>query len=162
LGPAEAACAERASGHRAARALASMRRPLKTQFSALRASFRQQWQPQGGIDDTLIDALSLAHTNSLAWSARLHVLSTTEAKQEVRGRTRSGKWSPPRAEAAAWIEQAAQMAERFHRLFLRSLRALQDYRRGPAPRVAIGTAGQVNIGSEQVNVTAVPPVTTEP
>jgi hypothetical protein len=46
------------------------------------------------------------------------------------------------------------MVERFHRLFLRSLRALQDYRRGPAPRVAIGNVGQVNVGSEQVNVGA--------
>jgi hypothetical protein len=136
--------------------------PWSTQFLALRNGFREQWQPRGGIEDALLDSMTIAYISYLTWTARLHVLSTTEVKQEDRDLARRGEWSPPQAEAAAWIEQAAQMAERFHRLILRSLRALQDYRRGPAPRVAIATAGQVNVGSEQVNVTAVPPVTTEP
>jgi hypothetical protein len=146
---------ELASGQRAARTLREQTAPYeRAQFLALRASFRAQWQPQGGIEDALIDSLALAYTNYLTWSARLHVLSTTEAKHEDGDLSRTGEWSPPRVETAAWIEQAAAMMERFHRLFLRTLRALQDYRRGPAPRVAIGTAGQVNVGTKQLNVGA--------
>ena len=47
--------------------------PWSTQFLALRDSFRAQWQPQGGIEDALIDSLALAHTNYLTWTARFHV-----------------------------------------------------------------------------------------
>ena len=102
--------------------------------------------------------LALAYSEYLYWSARLQVLSTSEAKQEERELKQSGEWSPPRMEVGEWIEQAARMAERFHKTFLRTLRALQDFRRGPAPRVAISQAGQVNVGAEQVNVAA-PPAT---
>lgn len=50
------------------------------------------------------------------------------------------------------LEHAAQMAERFNRLFLRTLRSLRDLRRY-AP-VIIQNAQQVNVGSQQLNVTA--------
>ncbi len=43
------------------------------------------------------------------------------------------------------------MADRFNRLFLRTLRALRDLRRY-APSVTVQHAGQVNIGGQQVNV----------
>ena len=43
------------------------------------------------------------------------------------------------------------MMERFHKLFLRTLRALQDLRRH-SPPVIVQNAGQVNVGSRQVNV----------
>jgi hypothetical protein len=43
------------------------------------------------------------------------------------------------------------MVERWNRVFLRTLRALRDFRRY-APTVMIQNAGQVNIGSQQVNV----------
>jgi hypothetical protein len=43
------------------------------------------------------------------------------------------------------------MVERCHRLYLRTLGALQDLRRRPP--VVVRRAGQVNIGGQQVNVT---------
>ena len=43
------------------------------------------------------------------------------------------------------------MADRFNRLFLRTLRALRDLRRY-APPVIVQNAGQVNVGAQQVNV----------
>jgi hypothetical protein len=52
-------------------------------------------------------------------------------------------------------EQAARMVERFHRLFLRTVRALQDLRR-QAPPVVVRRAAQVNIGQQQVNMAAAP------
>ncbi len=45
------------------------------------------------------------------------------------------------------------MADRFHRMFLRTLRALRDFRRYAGP-VIVQQAGQVNIGDQLVNVAA--------
>jgi hypothetical protein len=44
-----------------------------------------------------------------------------------------------------------EMAERWNRMFLRTLRALRELRRY-APTITIQNAGQVNIGSQQLNV----------
>jgi hypothetical protein len=38
-------------------------------------------------------------------------------------------------------------------MMLRNLKALSDLQRAPAPSVAIGTVQQVNVASQQVNVT---------
>jgi hypothetical protein len=46
------------------------------------------------------------------------------------------------------------MVERFNRLFLRTLRALRDYRRYTGPPVLVQHAGQVNVAQQQVNVSA--------
>jgi hypothetical protein len=51
------------------------------------------------------------------------------------------------------IEQAGAMVDRFNRIFLRTLRALRDLRRGPQP-VLVQNAQQVNVGQQQVNVAA--------
>jgi hypothetical protein len=58
------------------------------------------------------------------------------------------KWLPPRVTEA--LEQAFGMAVRWNRLFLGTLRALQDLRRS-APTAMIQNAGQVHIGGQQVN-----------
>ena len=49
------------------------------------------------------------------------------------------------------LEQSAALADRFHRMFLRSLRALRDLRRYSSP-VVVQRAGQVNVGGQQINV----------
>jgi hypothetical protein len=57
-------------------------------------------------------------------------------------------------------EQLLPLQERANRMMLRNLKALADLRRAPAPAVAIGQAGQVNLGhGAQINVSrdAVPP-----
>jgi hypothetical protein len=58
---------------------------------------------------------------------------------------------PPRLSDAEAAEQAAAMMERCHRMYLRTLRALQDQRRCVQP-IIVRRAGQVNIGQQQVNV----------
>jgi hypothetical protein len=50
-------------------------------------------------------------------------------------------------------EQLLPLQERANRMTLRTLKALAELRRAPAPAVAINQAGQVNVGSQQVNVT---------
>jgi hypothetical protein len=49
------------------------------------------------------------------------------------------------------MERAAAMADRFNRIFLRTLRALRDLRRYATP-VVVQNAGQVNVAGQQVNI----------
>jgi hypothetical protein len=53
---------------------------------------------------------------------------------------------------ARLAEEMLPLQERANRMMLRNLKALADLRRAPAPSVAIGQAGQVNVGAQQVNV----------
>jgi hypothetical protein len=52
---------------------------------------------------------------------------------------------------AETLRRAAGMVERLHRLYLRTLRALQDQRRLQPPLV-VRRAGQVNVAHQQINV----------
>jgi hypothetical protein len=54
---------------------------------------------------------------------------------------------------AETLGRAAGMVERCHRLYLRSLRALQDQRR-LQPLVVVRRSGQVNVAQQQINVAA--------
>ncbi len=54
---------------------------------------------------------------------------------------------------ARLAEELLPLQERANRMVVRNLKALADLRRAPAPSVAIGQAGQVNVGAQQVNVT---------
>ncbi len=54
---------------------------------------------------------------------------------------------------ARLAEELLPLQERANRMVVRNLKALADLRRTPAPAVAIGQAGQVNVGAQQVNVT---------
>jgi hypothetical protein len=49
-------------------------------------------------------------------------------------------------------EQLLPLHERASRMTLRTLKALAELQRGPAPSVAIGQAEQVNVGTQQVNL----------
>lgn len=48
-------------------------------------------------------------------------------------------------------EQLVPLLDRSNRMMLRNLKALQARRGGPMPSVSIGSAGQVNVATEQVN-----------
>ncbi len=52
---------------------------------------------------------------------------------------------------AAARSEAMDFVERFHRLFLRTLRALDDHRRRTP--VMVQNASQVNVAERQVNIT---------
>ncbi|MFL5760620.1 MAG: hypothetical protein ACJ789_12910 [Thermomicrobiales bacterium] len=90
----------------------------------------------------------------LNWSERLIMRAECEGQIEDDKLKREGYWQPPRIGTAEAIEEAAVMAERAHKIFLQTLRALQDMRRVPGLHVA--TAGQINIGSQQVNIAPTP------
>ena len=141
--------AELASGHRAAMAFQWDDSPWeRARFLAIRQAFIEEWQPRGGIESTLIDQMAQAHTAYLFWMTRAHVLTVTEGKQEDDKLKRDGYWQPPRVDTAAALDQAAAMADRFHRLFLRTLRALRRY----TPPLVVQNVEQLNVGGQQVNV----------
>ncbi len=136
------------SGHRAVSALDWESRPWeRAQFLAIRAAFREEWQPQGGIEGTLIDMMAQTYTTYLTWMGRLVVDESIAAPKQ------DGYWQPPRLTAVQAMDQSAVMADRFHRIFLRTLRALRDLRRYIPAAVVVQNAGQVNVGSQQVNIT---------
>ncbi len=142
------------SGHRAARALEWDGSPWeRARFLALRETFRAEWQPRGGIEATLVDTLAQAHSTYLFWLERLHIQAASEGKVEDAKLKKEGYWQPPRLGTSEALEQSAAMAERFNRLFLRTLRALRDLRRYTGP-VIVQQAGQVNVGAQQVNLAA--------
>ena len=138
------------SGHRAAAALEFNGEPWhRAQFLAVRQAFRDEWQPQGGVEDSLIDVLAQAHSAYLGWLSVLHVRTTVDVARTSRTTRTHQHWEPPRIEEAAAVEQASAMVDRFNKLFLRTLRALRDLRRyGP---VIVQNPQQVNIGTQQLN-----------
>jgi hypothetical protein len=60
---------------------------------------------------------------------QLTVEAKTEAKVVESDLKRNDAWTPPRVSTAEWMAQSAEMADRWNRLFLRTLRALRDLRR---------------------------------
>lgn len=126
----------------------------RVQFLVLRDSYIEEWRPQGGIELSLIDNMAQAQTEWLYWLERLHFYATCEGQTfDMRQAEQKGKWLPPRKDFSETMEQAAVMADRFNRLFLRTLRQLRDFRRYSA-KVTIQNASQVNIAAhrgQQVN-----------
>lgn len=123
----------------------------RAQLLAIRTALIEEWQPRGGMELMLIDTLATAQASYFYWLARLHERAEGEVLREDPKLKQAGYWQPPRIEAAAALDQAAAMADRFNRLFLRTLRALRDLRRY-SPTVVVQHAGQVNVASQQVNV----------
>jgi hypothetical protein len=142
--------AELDSGHRAAGALEWEALPYqRAEFLAVRQAFRDEWRPQGGLEDALLDVLAQAHHQYLAWTHVLVARGAVPARKADETLARFGHREAPRLEEAAELEQAARMADRFNRLFHRTLRSLRDLRRyGP---VVVHNPAQVNIGHQQVN-----------
>lgn len=143
---------ELASGHRTALALEWDGRPWgRAQFLAIRDDFRASWPPQNAIEAALLDTAAHCFADYLECSEHYHRLASTDAEGQEAQLRRNGAWRPSHVSTSAAIEQTATMAERAHTRFLRTLKALHELRRLP-PAVYVGTAGQVNVGAQQVNV----------
>jgi hypothetical protein len=100
----------------------------RAQFLAIREELANGWGARNGMERQLLDAAALALASYLHWLGRLSECDGGPGSQE-----------------------AADMAERFHRMYLRTLRTLGSLRRVPMA-VVVQNAGQVNVGSQQVNV----------
>ena len=127
---------ELTSGHRAALALCWDDSPWqRARFLAIRQAFVEDWQPSGGIELTLIDQMSQAHSLYLHWIERANMQASLEASSFDRQLSQAGRWKPRQISAAESLDQSAQMAERWQKQFVRALRALRDLRRHVPPAV---------------------------
>jgi len=152
----QAAHDELESGDRAAEVIASsMTRPwIKARYLALRESFIADWKPTGSIETRLIEMMAQLYTAYEHWmelSVQRVAFECQEERYQIETR---GKWRAVSVNGDVHAQQAAEMADRYNRLFLRTLRQLRDLRRYVAP-VTIHNPQQVNIaaeGGQQVNV----------
>jgi len=151
----QAASEELRIGHRAAQALEPVQsEPRKrAQFLALCQDLEARWQPRDGVERQLMETMALAQSSMLHWLEKLTLRSTVDSRNPEDEIREHGGWTRPRVSDSQAMEQAMGMVERFNRIFLRTLRALQDLRRR-APSVIVQNAGHVNIGRQQVNMTA--------
>jgi len=137
-------------------------------YLGVRESFIDDWQPQGGIEVAMIDMMAQSYFQWQYWLEQTIKRSETKPREEHREyqdwqrwktelqKARSweeGYWFPPYVHEQKAIEHAVQMADRFNRIFMRTLRQLRDLRRYSP--VTINNPNQVNIasdGGQQINV----------
>jgi hypothetical protein len=136
----------------------------RARYLGLRESFAAEWQPRGGIELSMIDAMAQAFFQLQYWTEQTVKRSQTEPRREAyeyqkwkqserEAKTDSwkyGHWDIPYVREQEAVEHAAAMADRWQRMYFRAVRQLRDWRRY-TPQVTINNPQQVNIG-EQVNV----------
>lgn len=139
---------ELVSGHRAARVVESGEANCLTRarFLAIRDELTSDWHPTTGQERILIDTMAQAIATQEHWLRRMMLLDSLENDSEE-----PSEYKTPRLPTATAIEQAANMVDRFNRIFMRALRQLRDLRRYTA-QVIVKNAGQVNMGNGQFNV----------
>jgi hypothetical protein len=150
----EAADDELESGKRAAQVTGSRTEPYAlAQFLAIRDSFADQWQPNGGIESAMIDMMTIAFSLQMYWSTIAHqrAVQIHNSQEKELNRQENKGWKSPYQYEADAVEQAYKLADGYNRQFLRVLRQLRDLRRY-SPVIIQNNSGQVNIGAEQVNV----------
>jgi hypothetical protein len=121
----------------------------RAQYLAVRAELIDSFRPRHAAELLLIDQMVGYQLQLWAWQTTLAAYASV-ADLGRPGRRPDVRHEPPRQTDAAAMEQAAAMVERFQRLFLKALAALQSLRR-QAP-VVVHRAGQVNLAHQQVNV----------
>jgi hypothetical protein len=148
----DAACGELRNGYRAARVLEAWQGHCwdRARFLAIRSELLAGEQPRSLLEIMLID--QLAQWQTLLWQAMENVALFTALTGTKAPRRDSNVPELPRVCAAEALENAMKDAERLHRLYLRTLKALQNQRRIPA--VHVGVARQVNVGMQQVNMSS--------
>lgn len=138
-------------------------------YLGIRESFVAEWQPRGGIELSLIDMLAQSFFQHQYWMKETVLRTRTRTREptpeyvmwyqtrypgeEVSG-FGLGSWNIPFVTEQAATEHAAQMVDRWNRIYIRTLRNLRDLRRYSTP-VTINNPQQVNIaaeGGQQLNV----------
>ena len=132
-------------------------------YLGVRESFIEEWQPRGGIEISLIDMLAQTFFQFQYWMEQVILRSQTKPREEhpkykewKRRQTemhgadswREGYWFPPYVYEQEAIDHAAKMADRFNRIYLRTLRQLRDLRRYSQP-LTINNPNQVNIATDR-------------
>lgn len=153
----EAADDELESGKRGAKVAGDNTTPYAlAQYLAIRDSFADQWQPQGGLESAMIDMLTIAFSLQMYWAGIAHdrAMRIHDEQREQLKRYESSGWKSPCQSEADGIDQAHRLADGYNRQFLRVLRQLRDLRRYTPPVIVNQPGGQVNVANQQVNVSS--------
>jgi hypothetical protein len=130
--------------------------PLAATLLYLRQRLIDEWQIDGAAELMLLDLALLAYRNALrvqGWVENLALLVEAECFGLDPPRVRYGR---PHTFADGLVveehlsrlrEQVLPLLDRANRLFIRNLREIKQLRQPPAPFVAVGSAGQVNVGT---------------
>lgn len=128
-------------------------------FLAARAAIADGFQPRNDLEWQLIDQGALAQVELWHWqrilqaegvAATLGVRMAIEQKKSEKGLKRDLSRLLSVEETTGY---AMSMVERWQRIYLRALEALQRMRRGKTA-VVVKRAGQVNVGQNQVNLSS--------
>ena len=147
----EAARHEIRSGFRAARVVEDAGGPRdRARLLAVRAELTDTWQPQSAMEQHLVDQLAQWQVLMWQWQEALSTWTThaTLAPQQAK---KGKRYETMRLSESEALEGAARKVELLHRLYLRTLKTLQDQRR-PLPPIAARHGEQVNVTHQLVNV----------
>ena len=122
-------------------------------------AYTRGWQPRNAIELSLVETIVQAHISYNYWlgSAAAAAEHSGYAAEAIGSKARQHEsWNPPRLTSQETIDSPMMMADRFNRLFLRTLRHMRDLRRYSVP-VTINNPAQVNIneGAQQINAVKV-------
>jgi hypothetical protein len=147
----QAALDELRCGDRAARAVEPPDSTAwqRAQFLAIRADLCDGLQPTTGLERQLIDTMAQSLSLYFHW-LNVHMLRASRERVSDKELREEVQWQPPRIKDAEAVDQAALLADRHNKTFLRTLRAFRDLRRF-SPSIVINNANQVNVGGQQVN-----------
>jgi hypothetical protein len=147
----EAARDEIRGGYRAARAVEDGEGPWeRARFLAVCAELTEAWRPCNAVEQLLVDQLAQWQMLLWRWQEAMSTW-TNHATYSCRRAKKGERYETMRICEAEALERATEKVELLQRLYLRTLKALQDQRR-PRPHVAVRHAEQVNVGPVRISV----------
>jgi hypothetical protein len=147
----QAARDEIRSGYRAARTIEDSGGPWeRARFLAVRAELMGDGPACNPVEQQLVDQLAQWQVLLWRWQDALSTW-TTCATYGSRRAKKGEPYETMRLTEAEALERAMEKVERIHRMYLRTLTALQDQRHLRTP-VAVRHADQVNVGPIRINV----------
>lgn len=123
----------------------------RAQFLAVHENLAEGWQPQNGVEWSLVDILAQTFSLYLYWTQIAHMRAVNEAEETQKSVRKTGRSPVSKQYVADSIEQAYRLADGYHRRYMRTLRQMRDLRRY-TPAVIVNNGGQVNVANQQVNV----------
>jgi len=138
------------SGHRAASVAVGDQRPItRARFLILREKYIREWEPRNVLEGQMIDAICQAQTIREYWMTLATGRVAVECEVERFWVLVSGKRTERRIDGSESARDAREEAERWDRVWVRSVRALRDLRRYTTPVIVNNQGGQVNVAADQ-------------
>jgi hypothetical protein len=126
----------------------------RARFLTIRRRLIDEWNPSPGTEEILVDQIAQFQTLFERW-IRVHVekMSAGDPFEAQVGTDRGRHLGQFYATVGGLeaMQEALNMADRLQKAMLRTIRALKDLRKS-SQQVVIQSAGQVNLGSQQVNL----------